>query len=102
MAFNPAEELENEKAHALIKEILSMDGEFIVSRHAKERMKERGYTLHDVEYILLHGTITGKQFVNSAGNWRYIITGPDLDGTDGSAVTTIIHRNAIVLVTVLS
>ena len=54
MAFNPAEELENEKAHALIKEILSMDGEFIVSSHAKERMKERGYTLHDVEYILLH------------------------------------------------
>ncbi len=95
-------ELEKENVHTLIKEILSMDGEFIVSRHAKERMKERGYTLHDVEYIFLYGTITSKQFVNSVGKWRHTITGSDLDGTDGSAVTAIIHRNAIVLVTVLS
>ena len=58
--------------------------------------------MNDVEYILLHGTITGKKFESGPGNWRYTITGPDLDGDEGGVITAIIKGNAIVLVTVLS
>jgi len=54
MKFNPSSQISNDEALKIIREIAS-DGIIIFSNHAKERMMERGYTSHDVEYILAHG-----------------------------------------------
>lgn len=48
MKFDPSAEIENEKAHAIIRDIVA-GGEIIINNHAKERMNERGYTAQDVE-----------------------------------------------------
>lgn len=102
MTFDPTEELRNKKAHAIIKDVLSRGGRIIIPGHVKKRMQERGYRMQDVEFILLHGTITGKEFKKDCQHWRYTISGVDLDGDSGAAVTAILQRNAIALITVLS
>lgn len=99
--FDPSAEIENEKAHAIIREIVA-GGEIIISNHAKERMKERGYTAQDVEYILLQGEITSKEFKDKTQSWAYKIQGEDLEGDEGGVVTAIINRLACVIITVLS
>lgn len=100
MRFDPAEELGNENAHALIREIVS-GGEVIVSRHAKERMKERSYSTQDVEHILIRGKITNKEFKDATQSWAYTIKGDDLEGDEGGVVTVIINRQSCVIITVL-
>ena len=101
MRFNPAEELDNKKAHKIIREIVS-DGSLILSNHAKERMKERGYSTHDIGYILLNGKIVKKELNTKTNNWVYTINGNDLDGDDGSVVAAIINRMSSIVITVLS
>lgn len=102
MAFDPSEELHPDKAHAIIKDVLARGGRIVTRDHVKQRMKERGYLMQDVEYILLHGTITKKEFHDDCRHWRYTVTGNDLDGDSGAVVTAIIQHNTIVLITVLS
>jgi hypothetical protein len=101
MRFDPADELDNQTAHQIIREIIS-DGSLILSNHAKEMMKARKYSTHDVEYILLHGTIVKKELKTKTNNWVYTINGNDLDGDDGSVVVTIIRRMSSIVITVLS
>jgi hypothetical protein len=100
MKFDPAEEIDNEKAHSIIREIV-VGGEFIVSNHAKARMLERGYSTHDVAYILIRGKITNKEFKDNTQSWAYTIKGEDLEGDEGGVVTVIINRLACVIITVL-
>lgn len=44
MKFDPSEEIDNEKAHFIICDIVA-GGEIIISKHAKGRMQERGYSM---------------------------------------------------------
>ena len=100
MNFDPAEEIDNEKAHSIIREIME-GGEIIFSNHAKKRMQERNYSAHDVEHILIRGKIISKEFKNITQNWTYKIKGDDLEGDEGGVVTAIISRQACVIITVL-
>lgn len=100
MRFNPAEELDNEKAHRIIREIIA-EGSLILSNHVKERMRERGYSTHDIGHILLNGKIVRKEFNTDANNWVYTLNGNDLEGDDGSVVAAIIGRMKSLVITVL-
>ncbi|MBI5558427.1 MAG: DUF4258 domain-containing protein [Deltaproteobacteria bacterium] len=101
MEFDPVQEIDIEKAHSIIREIVA-SGELIVSKHAKARMRERGYSTQDVEYILIRGKITNKEFKENTQSWAYTIKGDDLEGDEGGVVTVIISRQACVIITVLS
>jgi hypothetical protein len=100
MKFDPPEEIDNEKAHFIIRDIVA-GGEIIISKHAKGRMQERGYSMQDVEHILLGGEITNKEFKDKTQNWAYTIKGDDLEGDEGGVVTVIISRQTCVIITVL-
>ncbi|MEA3546844.1 MAG: DUF4258 domain-containing protein [Thermodesulfobacteriota bacterium] len=100
MKFDPAEKIDAEKAHSIIREIVE-DGEIIFSNHAKERMKERDYSTHDVEHILIRGEIINTEFKDKTQSWAYKIKGDDLEGDEGGVVTAIISRQACVIITVL-
>ncbi len=100
MQFNPSGELSTEEAQKIIKEIAT-GGILIFSRHAKEKMIERGYTSHDVEHILKFGEIVKKEFKNNTQSWTYKISGADLEGDEGSVVVAIIKRMSAVVITVL-
>ena len=100
MKFDPSEEIDNEKAHSIIRDIVA-GGEINISKHAKKRIQERGYSMHDVEYILLRGEITNKEFKDKTQSWAYTIKGDDLEDDEGGVVTVIISRQTCVIITVL-
>jgi hypothetical protein len=101
MRFDPCAEIEVSKAQSLIRDIVE-GGEVILSNHAKESMKKRGYSTHDVEYILLNGKIVKKEFKKITQQWAYTVSGDDLDGDSGSVVIVIIKQYSGIVVTVLS
>ncbi len=100
MKFNSTDEISSSEAQIIIREIIS-NGTVIFTHHAKERMMERGYSTHDVEFILKHGIIVKKEFKNKTQTWSYKITGQDLEGDDGAVIVTIIKRMSAVIITVL-
>ena len=64
-------------------------------------MIERGYTSHDVEYILQYGKIVKKELKKNTQSWTYEISGLDIEGDDGSVVVAIIKCMSAVIITVL-
>jgi hypothetical protein len=101
MKFNPLENIDTDAAHRIIRRIVQ-DGTINLSRHAKNRMAERRYSIQDIEYILLNGKITKKEFKEKFQNWVYTVRGDDLEGNDGGVVTIIISPMLSVIVTVLA
>ncbi|MCJ7616911.1 MAG: DUF4258 domain-containing protein, partial [Desulfobacterales bacterium] len=97
---DPSEEIDNEKAHSIICDIVA-GGELIISKHTKGRMQERGYSMQDVEHILLRGEITNKEFKDKTQSWAYTIKGDNLEDDEGGVVTVIISRQTCVIITVL-
>lgn len=100
MKFDQSIEIPNDEARSIIREIIS-DGVLILSRHAKERMAERGYSLQDVVHILLHGEIVKKEYKEKTKNWSYRIQGRDLENDEGAVVVAIIRRMSAIVITVL-
>ena len=100
MEFDETRELPDDEAKSIIREIVR-GGTLILSRHAKERMAERGYTLQDVVHILLHGEIVKKEYKNKAQNWAYRVQGYDLENDEGAIVVAIIKRMFAIVITVL-
>jgi hypothetical protein len=101
MKFNPLENINTDAAHQIIRRIVQV-GTINLSRHAKDRMAERRYSIQDIEYILLNGKITKKEFKEKFQNWVYTVRGDDLEGNDGGVVTIIISPMLSVIVTVLA
>ncbi len=101
MRFDPSAELDAVEAQRIIREIIN-NGVLIISRHAKTRMVERGYTTHDIEHILLHGSITKKEINTHTNNWVYTVRGFDLEGDEGGVVAAISCLKESIVITVLS
>ena len=100
MIFDPTIEIDNNDAHDIIRNSIR-NGNVTYSRHVKERMMERGYSLQDVEYIILFGVITKKQPHEKTHHWTYTIKGVDLDGDTGQVVASITKNKSSVIITVL-
>jgi hypothetical protein len=100
MEFNPTDEISSSEVQKIIRAIIC-EGTVIFTHHAKERMMERGYSTHDVEFILKHGRIVKKEFKNKTQTWSYKIAGQDLEGDEGTVITTIIKRMSAIIITVL-
>ncbi len=103
MKFDPTADIETRIAHNIIRNtVQGVSGKVILSAHAKERMRERGYSPQDIQYILLNGKITNKEFNPKTQNWAYTLRGDDLEGDDGGVVPAIISEWTSIVITVLS
>ncbi len=100
MKFDQSIEIPEDEVKSIIREIV-VEGVLILSRHAKERMEERGYTLQDVVHILLHGEIVNKEYKDKTKNWLYRVQGHDLENDEGTIVVAIIKRMSAIVITVL-
>ncbi len=101
MKFDPSKELSERELKDLLADILS-SGQFIMSKHAKERRLERGYSTQDIMHIIVHGTLTGSEFDQALANWKYTFKGEDLDGDNGGVVLAVGTQYRCVIITVLS
>lgn len=87
----PEPELKN-----LIRDILN-NGDLVPSRHARERMQLRKYSLADVRHILKNGALLQSEL--NEEQFRYTLRGEDLEGDPGEVVITI-QGSRIVIITV--
>jgi len=101
MEYDPAKELSQDKAATLVREIVE-NGVLILSRHARDRMKERGYSIQDLQFILTHGKVQASSFDELTGNWKYRFHGDDLDGGTGTVIVAIALQHKAVVITVLA
>lgn len=101
MRFDSTKELSKKDVESFIRDIVETGKVLIISKHAKQRMKERNYTIQDVQFILTHGHAQSSEFNDFAKNWKYTFEGNDLDGDTGSVVIAIANHYSAVIITVL-
>lgn len=95
--FDPKANISDDEALCHIRHILD-HGTVHFSNHARERMQHRNFTTLDILYILETGKITDKEYDVERCNWKYKVSGVDLDGDDGNVVTAILsaHEQLII------
>jgi hypothetical protein len=100
MPFRPSDKLDDRQVLEIINDIIKF-GDIVYGSHTKQQMLRRGYSLKDVECILLHGRIVQREFDGDRRNWKYTIQGEDLEGDPGAVVAAIIASRTLFLITVL-
>lgn len=98
-SFDPRKRLSEEKALSLIKKITE-EGETVFTPHVKKRIRERGYSDQDIIHVLENGRIDSCEFDDIRRNWKYKVSGTDIDGDEGIVITAIISNHQQVIVTV--
>jgi len=73
-----------EEIKRVIQEILN-EGSVIPSKHARQRMSERGYSFSDIKHILK----TGRVSESGTQKDRHTVCGEDLDGHPGEVVVEL-------------
>ena len=101
MKFDPSKELSECELKDLLAYIQGSGGT-VISKHAKERMLERGYSTRDIMHIIANGSLTGSNFNQALANWKYTFKGEDLDGDNGGVVMAVGTQYRCVIITVLS
>ncbi len=60
--------------------------EYVVTTHADEEADEDGFTILDIESVVLTGVIVEKQRDRETRECKYVIQGETLDGRDAIVV----------------
>ena len=102
MKFDPSKQLSENKLKDLLAYIQGSGGSVILSKHAKERMQQRGYSLRDIMYIIANGSLADSEFNDAFANWKYTFKGEDLEGTEGGVVFSVGRHYQCIIITVLS
>lgn len=72
-----------------------------LSKHARIRMKERGFTLSELLLVLSNGTVTEPPVFDEVfENYKYRISGPTLDDDIATAIVVILTKSSILVLTV--
>jgi hypothetical protein len=96
--FDPSKKLSAEDALKRIKEIIDY-GHVILTPHVRERMKNRNFTDIDIIHVLENGAVTGEEFDDLRNNWKYRVSGKDIEGESGVVITAIVDYDRQVIVT---
>jgi uncharacterized DUF497 family protein len=66
----------------------------------KEEMDSDGLSIFDVERAILTGRIVERQKDAETGEWKYLIKGKSVDGTEMVAVSKLSPTGKLVIITV--
>lgn len=53
--------------------------QYVMTVHAEEEMSDDGFTVHDVEHVILTGKILERQRDSTTSEWKYRIRGRTVD-----------------------
>ncbi len=68
--------------------------------HGDEEMDEDELSIFNVERAVLTGAIIGGQKDNEKGEWKYIVRGQAMDGSEMAVVAKLGLTNRMVIITV--
>ena len=60
---------------------------YVATLHAEEEMNNDELSIFDVDRVILTGEIIERQRDKETGEWKYLVRGPTLEGTDAVVVT---------------
>lgn len=70
--------------------------------HCQKQMKERGYDILDIEYLLKNCKILAPpEYDNEHDDWKYEVKGRVIDGDKATVITVIVSHNEVFCVTVM-
>ena len=77
-------------------QVILNEGNVILSKHARQRMSERGYSFSDIKHILKTGIVTE----TGSHKDRHTLCGEDLDGHPGEVVVELrISSKKMIIIT---
>ncbi|HLL13843.1 MAG TPA: DUF4258 domain-containing protein [Pyrinomonadaceae bacterium] len=74
--------------------------QYVMTLHAEEEMDSDGLSIFDVERAILTGRIVERQKDAETGEWKYLIKGKSVDGTEMVAVSKLSPTGKLVIITV--
>ncbi len=93
--------LSPQKAQQKIREIAKL-GWITPRSHCQERMKERGFDMQDLEYLLSNCMVTeAPEYDKKHDDWKYKATGYAIDGDKATVVTVIVGHREVACITIM-
>ena len=72
-----------------------------LSKHARIRMRERGFDLSELLFVLSNGTVTEPpEYDEAFANYKYRVSGPTLDDDLATAIVVILTQNSLLVLTI--
>lgn len=98
----PGKPLDKLSAQKCISEIAQDTSRIKYTVHVAKRMEERGFSVRDVERILLKGIIVDEPRLSEKGEWSYLVRYVGLEGRNREAgcATIIVKNKKLVIKTV--
>jgi hypothetical protein len=74
--------------------------QYVMTLHAEEEMDDDGFTIFDVERVILSGHITERQADQQTGEWKYVLVGKSLQHIAVGVVAKLSPTGKLVIITV--
>jgi len=74
--------------------------QYVMTMHAEEQMDEDGLTIFDVEHTILAGKIVERQKDQETGEWKYLVQGQSVLGSEIVVVAKLSFTGKLVIITV--
>jgi len=74
--------------------------QYVMTLHAEEEMSDDNLTVFDVEHAILIGKIVERQKDHKTGEWKYLVKGKTLIGSEIVVVTKLSPTDKLVIITV--
>ena len=76
------------------------ENRYVVTLHGEEEIDEDELSIFDVERAILTGAIIERQKDIVKGEWKYIVRGQTMDGSEIAIVAKLSSTNKMVIITV--
>jgi hypothetical protein len=73
---------------------------YVMTLHAEDEMDADGFTIFDVEHVILTGVVTERQKDRGSQEWKYLVNGELLAGDKATVVAKFGPTGKIVIITV--
>jgi hypothetical protein len=73
---------------------------YVMTLHAEDEMDADGFTIFDVEHVILTGTIIERQKDYSSQEWKYLVSGESIAGDKATVVAKFGPTGKLVMITV--
>ena len=74
--------------------------QYVMTLHAEEEMNEDDLTIYDVERGILTGEILERRKDGVAAEWKYLIRGKTVDGSEVEVIAKLSPTGKLVIITV--
>jgi len=74
--------------------------QYVVTIHAAEEMDEDDLSIYDIERLILSGEIIERQKDQERSEWKYLVRGRSVDGSQFIVVVKIGQNDKMIIITV--